>query len=859
MDEAHYKLKKIVDKLEKIKGRHTELVSVYVPPKYSLDAIRTQLSSEADTASNIKSKPVRQNVITAIEKMISELRKYKKTPENGLVLFSGNISEVEGKPDYQLWVIHPPEPINIKLYRCDSFFVIEPLKEQLEAKYSYGLIVLDHKDANLALLKGRAIVFLHNMRSFVTGKMKAGGQCVIPSTLVQKSNGEIVEISKLMKNEKLCGVDFQKNKVADLWCIEKWRTKKGKIYNIITKNPRLGIETSENHEFLVLNKEGISRKRAKDLAIGEYLLTPEKINIVGSLHLLKTIEPIFVNVSKKGKDYLKSIRLKKKKSQLAVEKEIGIKQANLSAFERDNMNLGWKNLKKLCNILDVNFNLFVRRYCKKINLPKVLNKALAQIVGYLIGDGSIEEYRLSFFEERKEVAKAYAQKLEKLFNSKAHLIFRKDKNYYQIRIYGSPIVKLIVENFEIGKGQDRRVPKKISEAKEEIVGAFLKGIFDAEGYASSKLALGINNKILSHQISLLLLRFGIISSVVTYDNKKNPYSNNARYTIEISDKKSLESFKKNIGFTSREKMNKLNRLISKKSNVSYNRQILIPGNKILDIAREFGLNTRSFPKVASFFRDKRKMSKYIFMHSIVKEVKNPTLKKKLMKILSYEIMPTQIKEIHISHKNAEMIDIAMQNENFIANRLVVHNSAPRFQRERQEEIKQFFKKFGEKANKSFSEIKNLNGILIGGPGPAKEDFYNGDFLSTELKKKVIAVKDISDTGEHGIRELVMKSKDILSKEDIIIEKIILEKLFKHLAKDDGFSSYGEAEVMENLKKGAVETLLLSDTLPEEKIEEFSEISKEFGSKVILISTETQEGVQLKELGGFGAILRYKTT
>ena len=66
------------------------------------------------------------------------------------------------------------------------------------------------------------------------------------------------------------------------------------------------------------------------------------------------------------------------------------------------------------------------------------------------------------------------------------------------------------------------------------------------------------------------------------------------------------------------------------------------------------------------------------------------------------------------------------------------------------------------------------------------------------------------------------------------------------------------EVKENLEKGAVDKLLLSEALPEEKIDEFSEIAKQFGSEVILISEETQEGVQLRELGGFGAILRYKT-
>src|SRR3989338_7242249 len=92
-----YRLKKLVEMLDGIKGRHTELVTVYVPAGYSLNEINTQLSQEQGTAENIKSKPVRKNVTTALDKIIRHLQLYKKTPENGLALFCGNISEKEGE------------------------------------------------------------------------------------------------------------------------------------------------------------------------------------------------------------------------------------------------------------------------------------------------------------------------------------------------------------------------------------------------------------------------------------------------------------------------------------------------------------------------------------------------------------------------------------------------------------------------------------------------------------------------------------------------------------------------------------------------------------------------------------------
>ena len=60
------KLKKFIKELEAIKGRHTELVSVYVPQGYDLIKIIQHLEQEQGTASNIKDKNNRQRVIDSL-------------------------------------------------------------------------------------------------------------------------------------------------------------------------------------------------------------------------------------------------------------------------------------------------------------------------------------------------------------------------------------------------------------------------------------------------------------------------------------------------------------------------------------------------------------------------------------------------------------------------------------------------------------------------------------------------------------------------------------------------------------------------------------------------------------------------
>jgi len=170
------KLKHILKELEQYKGRHTELVSVYVPAGYDIIKIINHLQQEQGTATNIKSSSTRNNVINALERMVQHLKLFKQTPPNGLVVFSGNVAEREGQQDYKVWSLEPPVPLNVRIYRCDKEFVLEPLKEMVEHEETYGMVVLDRRDATIALLKGKTIVPLQKTHSEVPGKIRAGGQ-----------------------------------------------------------------------------------------------------------------------------------------------------------------------------------------------------------------------------------------------------------------------------------------------------------------------------------------------------------------------------------------------------------------------------------------------------------------------------------------------------------------------------------------------------------------------------------------------------------------------------------------------------------------------------------------------------------
>jgi len=784
------KLKKIINELKQIKARHTQLISVYIPQGYELIKIIGHLQQEQSTASNIQDKTTRNNVLDGLEKMVRHLRLYKKTPDNGLAVFAGNISPQEGKPDIKVFSIEPADPINIRKYRCDQVFDLEVLEGMLEHKDIYGLIVMDNREANIGLLKGTSITLIKELSSNVPGKVHVGGFCLHPDTLVVANDGDIVKIKNLHNPYVIKSFDFEDNLIKDSAIIDKWDNGKKEAYKIITQTPRIEIESSKDHIFFVFDNE-IKEKKLVDLKKGDYLLMPEKIDIKGKVQTLKT-----------------KVRL----------------------------------------------------------LPKVLNEDLAQTLGYVIGDGYIESTdrgrisRINLYERDKETIYHYKKLLDNLFRTKAKVKFKKNKNYYELRLYGKPIIDFIKKEFpEVKKSFDTLVPEKVLKSKDNIVASFLKGLFDAEGYVTKEeLAIGMSNKILIQQMHFLLLRLGIIASICKYNFKKATH--NTRYTIRITDKPSLELFKARIGFTFSDKRKKLDLLIKNRTNKNNMRQILISGREVRKIIGEEGLLKENFTKVSNFFYNQRQMSKYTFKSSILNVVKNnKKLYNRLKKVLDINLIPVKIKEIQKLEKKIEMIDISVKNKNFIANGILVHNSQQRYARLREEAAHEFYKKIAVVVNKEFTEIKELKGILLGGSGPTKETFLDGDYIHTEVKKKIIGVKDLSYTGEFGLKELVDRSKDVIAEQEITKEKELIKDFLERLGKSSNKATYGRNAVKKALEYGAVETLLLSEELDAEEIEWFEEEAKKYGTEVKIIGMETDEGKQFRDLSGIGAILRFAVT
>lgn len=81
-------------------------------------------------------------------------------------------------------------------------------------------------------------------------------------------------------------------------------------------------------------------------------------------------------------------------------------------------------------------------------------------------------------------------------------------------------------------------------------------------------------------------------------------------------------------------------------------------------------------------------------------------------------------------------------------------------------------------------VKNRK-LIIGGPGPVKKEFLN--YFKYD---KIIAIKDIGNTDEQGLKELFDKSLKDIKDNELMEIKLIVDDFAKRLAKGDKLIDYG---------------------------------------------------------------------
>ena len=137
-------------------------------------------------------------------------------------------------------------------------------------------------------------------------------------------------------------------------------------------------------------------------------------------------------------------------------------------------------------------------------------------------------------------------------------------------------------------------------------------------------------------------------------------------------------------------------------------------------------------------------------------------------------------------------------------------SQRRYERERDMELTYYFHRVADHATKAFLENRQVNGLIVGGPGQTKESFLAGDYLRYELKNVLVARPDTLSSGKEGVREALEKSKDNLNNLHALEEKKLMERLEADMGKQNGLAICGLNQVLDALMTGTAQVALAAE-------------------------------------------------
>ncbi len=314
---------------------------------------------------------------------------------------------------------------------------------------------------------------------------------------------------------------------------------------------------------------------------------------------------------------------------------------------------------------------------KNYYLPSALDKDLAYVMGLLIGDGTLT-YKNSI--ALSNVDGPIITKFYKIIKEKFNCSVKTKRNKADHLVHSKQI-RLFLEKIGLDYKQSlhKEVPFTILQSPRSIVKAFLQGLFDTDGDAAKKygnVSLSTSSYLLAQQVQLILLNFGIISSLKEKRTKRN-----MNYRVQIYGENAI-LFHKLIGFKLERKAIR-KELASKLRMPNYGiphlssllkevqKRIVQKKNKELALKKVKPINSIFYT-----YLPKGRNISYKKLKELIEYCnKNKVDCRELKEIHSHNYFYDSIADIKKSSEKKAVYDFSLpKTHSFIANGLVSHNS-----------------------------------------------------------------------------------------------------------------------------------------------------------------------------------------
>lgn len=210
-------------------------------------------------------------------------------------------------------------------------------------------------------------------------------------------------------------------------------------------------------------------------------------------------------------------------------------------------------------------NRGIKWFDDNINIiPDYINSELAELFGFIIGDGSVTYDRIITLAGgvQDSFNDKYQELLEKYSNSKGKRYYRSDGSLRAITFNSRFFGELLKRLGYICGYNKKRIPSWVFESKEEIKKAFIKGLINADGYMfiderkknpNIRYDIELENESLIKDLKILVQSLGWKSGQIFSRSRESHFSKKIGKIMNFSGKSFMLSFYET--YNSQEKVN----------------------------------------------------------------------------------------------------------------------------------------------------------------------------------------------------------------------------------------------------------------------------------------------------------------
>lgn len=513
------------------------------------------------------------------------------------------------------------------------------------------------------------------------------GKCVAGDTPILINN-ELIPIKEVFKcaekngrkivedkNETLIELEtpltvqtFDGKTIRESIATHVYRGHTDKLIEIKTRSGRK-VRLTPAHKLLKLDSElKIAETPAEDLKEGDFILVPRKIPLEESYKEIKinfecrvVDDKIIEQIPKVIEDVVRRKRITKKE----LAELLNISYDVLMGFylKKNRPPLAFcRRLFELAGIpLEVK-KIKLERQSKPVIVPKCMDEELAELLGFLLADGSIKgNATVEFYNKKEELRERVRHLLRKIFGLETEYYYAKTVD--AIRVHSRALVRFLVELGYPLKKKSRyaKIPAALLSSPESVIKNFLIAYIECDGHIDkNEIEITTASKDMLMGISYLLQRLGII-----YRISEKAVNGRRYFRINLAAREAV----KIAAYFDKEK--------------HYNSTDIVPMNlalfrKILGRIKPFELEKEGIAAVAYYVNQNLTAKTF---HKIASKIEVAPHLKQLAEALEY-VFCDRIEEVKVINKRTDVYDITVpKTHNFVGGAvpLILHNTVMQHQ------------------------------------------------------------------------------------------------------------------------------------------------------------------------------------